>query len=89
MGQLIERLKEEQAALADGGEQREKLCRRKEKAEGLKKLWEDLEEAWSQEREAAAWWEKAEQDFSREEGRKGRQEEIGNLFGVLEQEIPK
>ncbi len=89
MGQLIERLKEEQAALADGGEQREKLCRRKEKAEGLKMLWEDLEEAWSQEREAAAWWEKAEQDFSREEGRKGRQEEIGNLLAVLEQELPK
>lgn len=89
MGQLIERLKKEQAVLADGGEQREKLCRRKEKAEKRKELWEGLEEAWSQEREAAAWWEKAEEDFSREEGKKGRQEEIGNQLAVLEQELPK
>lgn len=80
--------KKEQLELSGAGEQKERLLREKERAESCREVCEKLEAARRQERETAVRLEEALQAFRREEGQKGRQEELRKQIALLEQELP-
>lgn len=82
-------LKEEQASLAQAGEQLVKLLHRKETAERYAKLCEELQETRRQEGANAARLEELEQALQAERQKRIRQEEIRKRITLLEQELPE
>lgn len=85
----LENCRREQAGLSHAGEQKERLRYQKEKAENYRANGESLEAFRKQEREESARLAELEQVFQEEQGKAARQEEIGNLLALLEQELPK
>ncbi len=85
----LEAYQKEQAGLAHAGEQKERLIRQLERAEGYKESCENLEALREQLQKEAAGLEKAKQSFEEQQAKQARQEEIGRILARLEQELPR
>lgn len=89
MRQRLEERRNEQAALAQAGEQKERLLHQREKAENCKRDCESLERIRRQQQEEAGSLEQSRKEFEEQQEKGARQEEIGILLSRLERELPR